>query len=103
LKKKGTVIIVISIVFIVFNIGFDIFTHSTVERVIRTDLFFQGYFVKAFKTEISERAIPDSRYGTMYICRNPAIGPDSYDVDSKYKYFGKLKYWYINPSGTGGG
>lgn len=91
------------IVFIGIYIGFDIYTHSTIERVIRTDLFFNGYVVNAFNTEISERPISDPKYGTKYICRNPAIGPDSYDIDYKYSYFGRVKYWYINWAGTGGG
>ncbi|MDW8800708.1 hypothetical protein P8V03_06020 [Clostridium sp. A1-XYC3] len=103
MKNKIIRVLLTCIIVIGLYIGFDIFTHSTIERVIRRDLFFQGYIIKAFKTEISKRAIPDSQYGDMYICRNPAIGPDSYAVDSKYKYFGMLKYWYINPYGSGGG
>ncbi|KRU25943.1 hypothetical protein VT91_12070 [Clostridium sporogenes] len=82
-------------------LSFYMYTHSTVERVIRTDLFLKGYFIKAFKTEISELPIPDKQYGTLYICNNPAIDPDHYDVDYKH-IFGKVKYWYIN-LGTGGG
>ncbi|WP_223919233.1 hypothetical protein ACFLKA_12260 [Clostridium caseinilyticum] len=82
-------------------LSFYMYTHSTVERVIRTDLFLKGYFIKAFKIEISELPIPDKQYGTLYICNNPAIGPDHYDIDYKY-IFGKVKYWYIN-LGTGGG
>ncbi len=103
MKRKCIVIIVICFVLIILNIGFGIFTHSTVERAIRADLFFRGYFVKAFKTEISKRPIPDSQYGTMYICRNPSIGPDSYHLEKKYKYFWEFEYWYVDINGTGGG
>ena len=103
MKNKVNGALLTCIITIGLYIGFDIFTHSTIERVIRRDLFFKGYIIEALKTEISKRPIPDPQYGDKYICRNPAIGPDSYDVDSKYKYFGILKYWYINPSGTGGG
>lgn len=60
-------------------------------------------FVKTFETKISKRPIPDSQYGTVYICNNPAIDPDPYKIDMKYKYFGKIKYWYVNPAGSGDG
>lgn len=106
INKVVKIILLLIISFIVVigvYIGLDIYAHSTIERTIRTDLFFKGYFVKAFKTEISERSIPDSQYGTMYICRNPAIGPDAYKVVYKYSYFSKVKYWYINWKETGGG
>lgn len=102
MKNKYVKIIVTCIIIMGLYVGFDIFTHSTAERVIRTDLFFKGYFLEAFKTEISQRPISDSQYGTKYICTNPAIGPDSYDIDKKHKYFEKFEYWYIGP-GTGGG
>jgi hypothetical protein len=102
LKNKVIRVLLTCIIVIGLYIGFDIFTHSTIERVIRKDLFFKGYIIKAFKTEISKRPIPDPQYGNVYICRNPAIGPDSYDINKKYKYFGKFEYWYVS-SGTGGG
>lgn len=103
MKNKSIILILLCTILLGLYIGFDIFTHSTIERVIRTDLFFRGYYVKALKTDISERSIPDSQYGTMYICKNPAIGPDSYNIYKKYKYFGRVQYWYINWAGTGGG
>jgi len=103
LRSKVVKIILSCIILLSLYIGFDIYTHSTAERVIRTDLLLEGYFTEAFKTEISERPIPDSQYGTLYICRNPHIGPGSYDIDYKYSYFGKVKYWYVNQAGTGGG
>jgi hypothetical protein len=102
--KNNFIRIVVTCVFIIaLYVGLDIFTHSTIERTIRTNLFSQGYIFKAFKTEIYKRPIPDSQYGTQYFCANPAIGPDSYKIDMRYKYFGKIKYWYVNPAGTGGG
>ncbi|NFA58984.1 hypothetical protein K8O96_05860 [Clostridium sporogenes] len=99
-KLRGKVVKIILSCTILLS--FYIYTHSTAERVIRTDLFLKGYFIEAFKTEISELPIADKQYGTLYICNNPAIGPDHYDIDYKYIYFGKVKYWYIN-LGTGGG
>ncbi|WP_411678935.1 hypothetical protein [Clostridium thailandense] len=103
MKNKIIKVLLTCIFVIGLYISSDIFVHSSIERVIRKDLFSKGYIIQAFKTEISKRPIPDYQYGDMYICKNPAIGPDSYDVDSKYKYFGIVKYWYVNPSGTGGG
>ncbi|WP_243105970.1 hypothetical protein [Clostridium fermenticellae] len=103
MKHKHIKVIFACFIVIVIYIISDIFTHSTIERTIRADLFFKGYIVKAFKTKISKRPIPDPQYGTLYICNNPAIGPDSYKINMKYKYFGKIKYWYVNPAGTGGG
>lgn len=103
LKNKTIRVVLTCIIGIGLYSGFDIFTHSTIERTIRRDLFFNGYIIKAFQTEISKRPISDPEYGDKYICRNPGIGPDSYDIDKKYKYFGKIQYWYVNPAGTGGG
>lgn len=103
MKRKGYKIILLCIVLLTLYTAFDIYSHSTIERAIRTDLFLKGYFVKAFKTEIFERPISDTQYGAQYFCNNPAIGPDSYDIDYKYSYLGKVKYWYINWAGTGGG
>ena len=103
MRDKVVKIILSCTILLSLYIGFDIYTHSTIERVIRTDLLLKGYFIKAFKTEISERPITDIQYGTLYFCNNPAIGPDHYDIDNKYSYFGKVKRWYINWSGTGGG
>ncbi|MBE1304199.1 hypothetical protein FDE98_14285 [Clostridium sporogenes] len=100
--RSKVVKIILSCTILLSFIGFHIYTHSTIERVIRKDLFLKGYFIEAFKTEISELPIADKQYGTLYICNNPAIGPDHYDIDYKYIYFGKVKYWYIN-LGTGGG
>lgn len=103
LRSNLVKIILFCTILLSFCIGFDIFSHSTIERVIRTDLFLRGYFIEAFKTEISKQPITDIQYGTLYICNNPAIGPEHYDIDYKYSYFGKVKYWYINEAGTGGG
>ncbi|MBC8061085.1 MAG: hypothetical protein H7Y18_10505 [Clostridiaceae bacterium] len=103
LKNKYIVIIVVSIILIGLNIGLDIFIHSNTGRVIRTDLFLQGYFKEAFKTEIHENPITDSQYGKLYFCKSPTIGPDHYDIDYTSKYWGKFKYYYINHAGTGGG
>lgn len=102
LKNKTIGVVLTCIIGIGLYSGFDIFTHSTIERAIRRDLFFKGYTIQAFKTEIIKNPIRDSQYGDMYICKNPAIGPDSYNVDKKYKYLGKFQYWYIS-SGIGGG
>lgn len=103
MRSKVVKIILSCTILLSFYIGFDIYTYSTIERVIRKDLFLRGYFIEAFKTEISELPIDDKQYGTLYICNNPAIGPDHYDIDYKYIYFGKVKYCYINLAGTGGG
>ncbi|WP_406542990.1 hypothetical protein [Clostridium ljungdahlii] len=103
MKCRSIKIILICIIIMVGYIGVDIFTHSTIERAIRTDLFFRGYFIKAFETEVCKRPIPDQQYGTLYFCKNPGIGPDSYSVVKKYKYSKKIPYWYINIAGTGGG
>ncbi|WP_041705113.1 hypothetical protein [Clostridium ljungdahlii] len=103
MKRRSIKIILICIIIMVGYIGVDIFTHSTIERAIRTDLFFRGYFIKAFETEVCKRPIPDQQYGTLYFCKNPGIGPDSYSVVKKYKYSKKIPYWYINIAGTGGG
>ncbi|WP_123054218.1 hypothetical protein [Clostridium sp. JN-1] len=101
MKHKHIKIIFMCFIVIIVYIISDIFTHSTIERTIRTDLFFRGYFVKAFETEISKRPIHDSQYGDMYFCTNPAIGPDSYSLIKKHKYSKKIQYWYINNAGGG--
>ncbi|OBR91263.1 MULTISPECIES: hypothetical protein [Clostridium] len=101
MKHRSIKIILICIVIMVGYIGVDIFTHSTIERAIRTDLFFRGYFIKAFRTEICKRPIPDQQYGTLYFCKNPGIGLDSYSVAKKHKYSKKIDYWYIYAGGGG--
>lgn len=99
--RSKVVKIILSCTILLSFIGFHIYTHLTIERVIRKDLFLKGYFKEAFKTEISKLPMPDKQYGTLYICNNPSIGPDHYDID--YIYFGKVKYWYVNSAGIGGG
>lgn len=73
------------------------FAHSTPERAIRANLLEDGYFVKAFTTEVYKNYL-DPQYGQKYSCRNPRVGVDHY---SCVKEFGVL--WYVNPYGTGEG
>lgn len=103
MKNKLIKILLICIILIGGYIGIDIFTHSTVERTIRTDLFFRGYFISAFTTEIIPRSCCDSEFGQLHFCKNPSVGPDSYKISKKHKYLKKINYMYVNINGTGGG
>ena len=76
--------------------GAYLFCHSTPERVIRSDLFFEGHIIGAFNTDVYKGGV-DLQYGQFYVCRNPAIGPDQYTLIEKNGL------WYINLNGTGGG
>ena len=70
------------------------FIHSTPERLIRCDLFFNGHPIGAFTTDVYKLKI-DSQYGQMYSCKNPIIGPYN------YSFIKKNGLWYINHAGTG--
>lgn len=96
LKNKVFKIISICIILSLY-IALYVFIHLTPERVIRADLFKQGYYKEAFKTEIYKSQI-DTQYGERYSCKNPAIGPDFYYIDE-----GTFGLWYINLGDTGGG
>jgi hypothetical protein len=91
-RKKIIIFLVIIAVFV----GTYLFRHSTPERLVRSNLFFKGYFISAFTTDIYKAEI-DSQYGQFYACKNPAIGPD------RYAFIKENGLWYINWNGTGGG
>jgi hypothetical protein len=92
IKEEDYYFLVIIVVFV----GTYLFRHSTPERLIRSNLFFIGYFISAFTTDIYKAEI-DSQYGQFYACKNPAIGPD------RYAFIRENGLWYINWNGTGGG
>jgi hypothetical protein len=89
---KKVIILIVALIFI----GGYLYIHATPERLIRSNLFFNGYFTTAFTTDIDKTNI-DMQYGQFYACKNPAIGPDH------YAFIRKNGLWYINWNGTGGG
>jgi hypothetical protein len=92
IKKKYAVFIIIILFVVLF-----VFSHSTPQRAIRTNLIFKGYPVKALQTEVYKSAI-DIQYGQFYSCKNPGIGSDFYSC--KKVIFG---LWFIDWTKTGGG
>ena len=95
LKSIKNVIISFIAIVMVF-LGAYLFNHSTPERLIRSNLFFNGHFIGALTTEVYKGEI-DSQYGQFYFCKNPRIGP------YKYSFIKKNGLWYINWNGTGEG
>lgn len=100
MTKKTRNKTIISLIVIVFC-SLYLFIHSSPERVIRSSLFFQHYFVDSFKTHIVEDPIGFTNHSTRYYCVDPGIGPDRYNIE--FKYIGKFKLYYIDWKHTGGG
>lgn len=88
--------LIIFIIIVLAFVGIYLFSHSTPERSVRSNLFFNGHLIAAFTTDIYKANI-DLQYGQFYACKNPAIGPDH------YTFIKKNGLWFINWNGTGGG
>lgn len=82
---------------IIVLFGLYIFVHSSPERVVREYLIGQGYFIKAFETEVYKSSV-SPEYGQQYSCKNPGIGPDFFTFKR-----GFLNLYFTNHDGTGGG
>ena len=93
---KGLKKYIIFVVIILASAGSYLFCHSTPDKSIRTYLFFNGYLVKALKTEIyMSNGTP---WKGKYYCKNPGIGPDFIAVEKS-----NLGLWSVDLKNSGGG
>lgn len=86
--------VICGFIVILITPGTYLFCHSSPERIIRSNLFMNGHFINAFRTEIFISA-EDKQFGKLYSCKNPTLGPDHY----AFKKENGL--WYIDWDGTG--
>ena len=80
----------------IFSISMFLFTHSTPERAVKSNLIFDGYVIDGFKTEIC--ISNESPWKGKYYCANPSIGADFYSVKK-----GILNLWFVDIENSGGG
>ena len=92
-QKNKVALIILGLVFL--SICFYSICHSTPQRAIRTNLFFNGYVIKALKTEIC--VSNEDPWVGMYYCINPPIGSDFYAVKKD-----NLGFWHIDYKKSGG-
>ncbi|WP_160689205.1 hypothetical protein [Clostridium sp. C2-6-12] len=95
MKKSVKKSILLSLITVFFIITY-IFCHSTPERSIKSYLFFNGYSVNAFITEVY--MCNDDSFAGKYYCKNPGIGPDSIAVKKS-----NFELWYVDLQNSGGG
>jgi hypothetical protein len=86
---------IIFVIIVLALAGSYLFCHSTPENSIRTHLFFNGYLVKALKTDIYMSN--ETLWKGKYYCENPGIGPDFIAVEKS-----DLGLWYVDLKNSGG-